>query len=84
MAKYDYKCVDCGAIIEVVKSISEYNKPYCCPDCGTECVKVFLNMNFSLDPISGDHVSATNKWIKHRERTIAKERREKRDHIGED
>jgi hypothetical protein len=35
---------------------------------------------FHLDPISGDHLIATEKWVKGRERKMAKEKKNLENH----
>ena len=52
-----------------------------CPVCGNECNRVILKAPcVSLDPISGDFVGATDKWIKHREQQMKKERHNQKEH----
>lgn len=79
--QYDYKCTNCGEIVTKIRRMSEYRDPCECPSCGSNCEKVILRPPIvSLDPISGHHVGATSKWLKHREQVIAKERHNKKEH----
>lgn len=40
MARYDYRCSDCGNVFEVVHSMSEH-PAITCPKCGAPCERVF-------------------------------------------
>lgn len=78
--KYSYKCIECGSIQTLVRKLSEHENPVQC-ECSGECKQVILSPPVvSLDPISGDFPGATDKWCKHREGVMAKERRTMRDH----
>ena len=40
MARYDYRCKECGNVFEVVHSMSEH-PAITCPKCGASCERVF-------------------------------------------
>ena len=40
MARYDYKCPNCGKVFEVQHPMSEH-PTILCPDCNTEAQRVF-------------------------------------------
>ena len=78
--KYSYECIECGEITTRVRKIADRNDPVQC-QCGGECKKVILQAPvISLDPISGDFVGATDKWIKHREQKMKKEKHNMQEH----
>ena len=79
MMIYDYRCTKCQKVTEKSLKLSELDKKITC-ECGGECTRVILSVNFSLDPISGDFVTATDKWAKGRERKMAKERHNMKEH----
>lgn len=63
----------------------KYNSPQedSCPVCGSHCSTGYLDVKaptFSLDPISGDHLIATAKWEKHRNKQMAKEKKNMENH----
>lgn len=79
--RYTYKCVECNTIVTKDRRMSEYRDPCECTSCGSNCERVILSPPIvSLDPISGDHPSATSKWLKHRDQVLAKERHNKKEH----
>lgn len=79
--RYSYQCQKCDHIETLVRKLSEYADPVECTKCKGECKKIILSPPvISLDPISGDFPSATDKWCKHREGVMAKERKTMRDH----
>lgn len=41
MPVYDYDCPSCGAF-SVLRSMTEFELPHDCPDCGTEAPRVIL------------------------------------------
>lgn len=49
MARYDYRCEQCAAVVEVVKSIKDSDTEEKCPKCAVPMVKQFpTNTSFSL------------------------------------
>lgn len=77
---YDYQCVECSAVVEKRLKLAEIDQLVTC-ECGGEMKRVILSApTVSLDPISGDHVGATDRWIKGRERKMAKERHNMKEH----
>jgi len=40
MPSYDYRCVACGGVFEVVKPMKTVSSE-CCPSCGAEAKRVF-------------------------------------------
>jgi len=78
--KYDYQCNDCTKITEITLKLAEIDKEILC-DCGGLCKRVILSpATVHLDPISGGHVGATERWVKGRERKMAKERHNMKEH----
>ncbi|AHJ65718.1 FmdB family zinc ribbon protein [Granulibacter bethesdensis] len=41
MPVYDYHCESCG-VFTVMRPMSEFEQPACCPDCGTSAPRVLL------------------------------------------
>lgn len=78
---YDYKCVNCSSIVQRQRKVAEVYDPVECPRCGNNCTRAILKPPvISLDPISGDFVGATDKWVKHREQKMAKEKKNLENH----
>ena len=78
--KYSFRCNECGKVTEVVRKLSEFEDPFQC-ECGGEGEKVILTAPVvSLDPISGDHIGATDRWVKGRERQMKKESHNLKEH----
>jgi len=46
MPTYEYLCPSCGQTHDIVKLVSEYQKPEHCPDCG-----VVMNRTFKTPPM---------------------------------
>ena len=79
--QYDYQCNDCGAVVTKNRTIAQMHDDTECPVCTGDCTKVILRAcTISLDPISGDFVGATDKWMKHREQQMKKERHNQKEH----
>lgn len=63
---YSYQC-KCGFDFTGWNEVSERSH-HKCPECD-EQAGLFINaVRFALDPISGDFVSATDKWAKAKEK----------------
>ena len=78
--KYDYQCKNCHEIFEVQMKLADIDNEVFC-DCGGVSKRVILSPpTISLDPISGDFTGATQKWEKGRERKMAKERHNMKEH----
>ena len=78
---YDYKCVECEAIVQRQRKAADVYDPVECPVCAGECKRVILRPPvLSFDPISGDHTIATAKWEKHREKQMEKEKKSMKEH----
>lgn len=77
---YTYKCQECNEIIELNRRVAEVYDPVECT-CGGDARRTILAAPIvSLDPISGDFVGATDKWIKHREQQMRKEKHNMQEH----
>ena len=64
---YSYQCKQCGNAFTGWNKVSERHF-HECPECG-EQAGMFINaVRFALDPVSGDFVSATDKWAKAKEK----------------
>lgn len=48
MPIYEYRCNDCGEF-EAMRSLSDYNTPIDCPECGIEAPKIFSPPNINLN-----------------------------------
>lgn len=69
---YDFRCPT-GTVTELFVKSDEFSVS--CPCCGEEAGRLIPSPRSVLEPFSGDFVGATDKWCKHREITIAKERK---------
>jgi putative FmdB family regulatory protein len=78
--KYSYRCQDCNEVTEEERRLSEMNDPFHCK-CGGEGKKIIVTApTVHLDPISGDHIGATDRWVKGRERQMKKEEKCMKNH----
>ena len=78
--KYDFRCKVCYKVTEVVRKLAHYKDPFVC-ECGGEGERVILAApTVSLDHISGDHIGATDRWVKGRERQMKKEAHNLKEH----
>ena len=78
--KYSFQCKECGKVTEVIRKLEEYDNPYQC-ECGGDGERVILKApTVSLDPICGDHIGATDRWVKGRERQMKKEAHNMKEH----
>jgi len=71
-AMYEYCCED--------SHITErYRESECttteCEVCGKDAVKIISAVRSKLDPISGDFLGATRKWMKNRSQKLQQERK---------
>lgn len=76
---YQYKCNQCSTVLTKKFSMRDMQSEVLC-DCGGTAPRYIAKVNFALDPISGDHLIATEKWIKHREKVMAKEKKNMENH----
>lgn len=78
--KYSFECTKCSKIFEINQKLADYTGKATC-ECGEEATRIILAAPLvHLDPISGDHVGATERWVKGRERQMKKEEKCMRDH----
>jgi len=59
MPIYEYKCLDCGKIIETMRSISQADAPLVCLGCGSDNSTRLLSKCYSKNN-SGGHNSSSN------------------------
>lgn len=78
--KYDFKCKECSSIFEIEQRLVDYTGEADC-ECGGTAKRIILAApTVHLDPISGDHIGATDRWAKGRERQMKKERHNLKEH----
>ena len=78
--KYDFKCVKCSEIFEITQKLADYTGKADCK-CGGTAERIILAApTVSLDPICGDHIGATDRWAKGRERQMKKEAHNLKEH----
>lgn len=76
---YLYRCRECGKEEILERTMSDMSEVHC--SCGGECFSVINSApTVSLDPISGDFVGATDKWVKHREQKMKQEKKNLENH----
>jgi len=69
---FDFQCPQ-GHVTE--EFISGEPKDIECPKCGSPAKRIISPIVAIMDPLSGDFYGATRQWEKHREITIANERK---------
>ncbi len=67
----DFRCSECGHQEELFAEIGHYPA---CSKCGGPTVKVLSAPNFSLESVSGDFPTATQRWEQDYQRRAAKAR----------
>jgi ubiquitin C-terminal hydrolase len=74
---YDFKCKD-SHIIECFVDVDI--KEVQCSVCDGTATRILTPPRIYLDPISGDHPSATSKWARQRAEKLAVERKTNANH----
>ena len=74
---YDFKCEQNHQMEALVY---ETTKELPCEECDGIATRIISPTTIYLDPISGDHPSATAKWAKQRAEKLAVERKTKANH----
>lgn len=78
---YDYECQSCGTYFKLVRKIANRDDPCSCPECNGDGKKVILSAPMiSLDPFCGHFHQASVNWEKRRDKIIAKERHNAKEH----
>jgi hypothetical protein len=74
---YDFKCKDS----HITESFVDVDiKEVQCSVCDGTATRILTPPRIYLDPISGDHPSATSKWAKQRAEKLAVERKTNANH----
>jgi hypothetical protein len=69
---FDFKCEN-GHVHE---RLTSHNTNYLvCPECGKQAKKIISPVRSKLDPLSGDFLGATAKWMRNREQKLKQERK---------
>ncbi len=74
---YDFKCKD-SHITEAFVDVD--TKEVRCSVCDGTATRILTPPRIYLDPISGDHPSATSKWARQRAEKLAVERKTTANH----
>lgn len=85
MPTYAYNCEACGLDFDKILSISRYDEPQACPDCGVSPAKkqvVVPNFILKGDGWDGKNHSIARQMKKKNERLAGKEREFKNDAPG--
>lgn len=69
---FDFKCEQ-GHVHERMATHDTNELP--CRECGKQAKKMISPVRSKLDPISGDFLGATVKWMKNREQKLKQERK---------
>lgn len=69
---FDFQCPE-GHVTELF--IDSNTKEADCATCGQLANKMITPVRSKIDPISGDNVGATMKWMKMREQKLKQERK---------
>jgi len=77
---FEYKCKSCEEVFTVQTTMSEMQSEVECKCSGTAVRYIGKAPIFSLDPISGDFIGATDKWQKGREAQMKREEHNMKEH----
>lgn len=75
---YDFRC-PCGELEEHYIDLGIDDLPLC-NKCGKTMQRVISPVRFTLEGVSGDFPTASDKWVKQRKEKIASEKRERQSH----
>lgn len=75
MPTYEYLCNECSEVCTDLRKVSERNEEMVCPTCGGKARFIVSTPLISLDGISGDFPTATDRWAKLRADRLKAERK---------
>ena len=75
MPTYEYLCDGCHEVSTDLRKVADRSTPMVCPVCDGKAKFIISTPRITLDGISGDFPTASDRWAKLREQRLKAERK---------
>ncbi len=74
MFRYEYRCLNCKVVTEVLRLVDDRNNPVCCKSCGDACRKIISLSRPQPDmkPYYDENLETYITGKQHREKVMKK------------